>query len=149
MPADPTRLPLCPRLPFPGPREDSSLTGLEHSPALVDPRRWGVHLGSLWEKRGWTTNCCTEGPLVSGSPLGLTALNCRSARRPATARCKEQRLGPADVSSPELQFRRAGSHLPWGSKAFRLKMFTVPMLCRQRGLEATSTLPWYYKPCLL
>lgn len=74
---------------FPGPREGSSHTCPEQSPALVDIRSWGVHLGSLWERWGWASNSCTKGPpadstSVSRSPLGLAALNCGGARCPVT-----------------------------------------------------------------
>lgn len=103
-----------------------------------------------WQLVGKMGLSCTKGPpadstFTSRSPLGLTALNCRSARCPETEPGARSRgMGPTeDVSSHELWFRRAGSHLPWDSKAFCLKMaFAVAMLCRQRGLEeAISTLP--------
>ena len=70
-----------------------------------------------------------------------------TAGAPAALRqpgARSRGVGPTeDVSSHELRFRRAGSHLPWDSKVFCLKMaFAVAMLCRQRGWEeATSTLP--------
>lgn len=132
---------------FPGPREGSSHMCPEQSPALVDIRSWGVHLGSLWGKWGWVVQRAHQ--LTALSPAGLPwaslHCSCRSARCPETEPGARSRgVGPTeDVPSHELWFRRAGSHLPWDSKAFCLKMaFAVAMLCRQRGLEeATSTLP--------